>query len=88
MFVLFYLTRRGSLSRTHVNLLPRVCYSDLAPKLDGQYLFRDYETTLRYIREADSNTSRKDAPLYALWILSEHVEDLIGLIEQHLSGVG
>jgi hypothetical protein len=56
--------------------------------LDGQYLFRDYETTLAYIREADGNTSRKAAPLYALWLLSESVEDLLGLIEQHLNGVG
>jgi hypothetical protein len=70
------------------NLIPRVCYSDLAPKLDGQYLFRDYETTLAYIKEADGNTSRKEAPLYALWLLSESVEDLLGLIEQHLNGVG
>ena len=70
------------------NLIPRVCYSDLAPKLDGQYLFRDYETTLAYIKEADGNTSRKEAPLYALWILSENVEDLLGLVEQHLNGVG
>ena len=70
------------------NLIPRVCYSDLAPKLDGQYLFRDYETTLAYIKEVDGNTSRKEAPLYALWLLSENVEDLLGLIEQHLNGVG
>jgi len=70
------------------NLFPRVCYTDLAPKLDGQYLFRDYETTLAYIREADDNTSRKDAPLYALWILSENVEDLLGLVEQHLNAIG
>ena len=70
------------------NLIARVCYSDLAPKLDGQYLFRDYETTLAYIKEADGNTSRKEAPLYALWLLSESVEDLLGLIEQHLNGVG
>ncbi len=70
------------------NIIPRVCYSDLVPKLDGQYLFRDYETTLAYIKEADSNTSRTDAPLYALWLLSENVEDLLGLVEQHLNGVG
>ncbi len=65
-----------------------VCYSDLVPRLDGQYLFRDYKTTLAYIKEADSNTSRSEAPLYALWILSEHVEGLIGLVEKHLTGVG
>src|SRR2546427_11356768 len=70
------------------DLCPTVCYSDLVPKLDGNYLFRDYETTLAYIKEADSNTSRSDAPLYALWILSENVEDLLGLIQQHLSGEG
>lgn len=70
------------------DLFSRVCYSDLAPNLDGQYLFRDYATTLAYIKEADSNTSRSEAPLYALWLLSEHVEDLLGLVEQHLGGVG
>ena len=70
------------------DLFQTVCYRDLVPRLDGQYLFRDYETTLAYIREADGNTSRKKAPLYALWLLSEHVEDLLGLIEQHLAGVG
>ncbi len=70
------------------DLCPTVCYSDLVPKLDRQYLFRDYETTLEYIKKADSNTSRSDAPLYALWILSEKVEDLIGIIEQHLSDAG
>jgi hypothetical protein len=70
------------------DLCPRVCYSDLVPNLNGQYLFRDYETTLAYIKEADSHTSRSEAPLYALWILSEHVEDLLGLVEQHLNGVG
>jgi len=70
------------------NLCPTLCYSDLVPKLDGEYLFRDYETTLNYIKKADSNTSRSDAPLYALWILSENVEDLLGLIQWHLNGEG
>jgi hypothetical protein len=70
------------------DLFQAICYRDLVPRLDGQYLFRDFETTLAYIREADDNTSRKKAPLYALWLLSEHVEDLLGLIEQHLAGVG
>ena len=73
---------------TKDDLFQAICYRDLVPKLDGQYLFRDYETTLAYIREADGNTSRKKAPLYALWLLSEKVEDLLGLIEQHLTGVG
>lgn len=70
------------------DLCPTVCYSDLVPKLDGQYLFRDYETTLAYIKQADCNTSRSAAPLYALWILSENVEDLLGLVQQHLEGNG
>jgi len=67
------------------NLCPTICYSDLVPKLDGEYLFRDHDTTLDYIKKADSNTSRSDAPLYALWILSEKVEDLLGIFQQHLS---
>ncbi len=68
------------------DLLPTICYSDLVPKLDGQYLFRDYETTLAYIKEAIGSTSRGDRPLYALWILSENVEDLLGIVQSHLEG--
>ena len=73
---------------TRDDLFQAICYRDLVPNLDGQYLFRDYETTLAYIREADRNTSRFGAPLYALWILSENVEDLLGLVERHLKGEG
>lgn len=69
------------------DLLPAICYSDLVPKRDGQYLFRDYETTLAYIKEAIRNTSRIDAPLYAFWVFSENVEDLRTLVESHLGGI-
>jgi hypothetical protein len=41
------------------------------PKLDGQYLFRDYETMLDYVKIACDNTFREKAPLYPLWLLSE-----------------
>ena len=68
------------------DLLPAICYSDLAPRLDGQYLFRDYETTLAYIKEAIRNTSRLEAPLYALWILSEKVENMLALVDPYLDG--
>ena len=68
------------------DLFQAICYRDLVPELDGAYLFRDYETTLAYIKEADRNTSRYDASLYPIWILSENVEDLVGLIQKHLSG--
>jgi hypothetical protein len=61
-----------------------VCYKDLAPKLDGKYLFRDYETTLEYIKKAASNTAKSEAPLYALWIFSETVESLTGLVQRYL----
>jgi hypothetical protein len=61
-----------------------VCYRDIIPKLDGKYLFRDYETTLKYIKKASSNTAKSKAPLYAIWILSENVESLTGLVEGHL----
>lgn len=50
------------------------------PKLDGQYLFRDYETTLHYVKIACDNTAREKVPLYALWLLSEKVEDLASLL--------
>jgi hypothetical protein len=62
-----------------------MCYRDLMPRLDGQYLFRDLETTMEYIRKASDNTAKSDAPLYAFWILPETVEDLIGLVEGDFS---
>ncbi len=55
------------------------------PKLGGQYLFRDYETTLQYVKIACDSTAREEAPLYALWLLSEKVEDLANLLEGDLS---
>jgi hypothetical protein len=61
------------------------CFLDFMPKLDGQYLFRDYETTLQYVKIACDNTARVEAPLYALWLLSEKVEDLASLLEGDLS---
>jgi hypothetical protein len=67
------------------DLLPAICYSDLMPGSDGKYLFRDYETTLGYIKEAIRNTSRGEAPLYALWILSENVEDLLSMVQSYLA---
>lgn len=54
------------------------------PGLDGNYLFRDYETTLYYVKIASSSTARVTAPLYALWIQSEKVEDLASLLEGDL----
>jgi hypothetical protein len=64
-----------------------VCYRDMVPKLDGQYLFRDYETTLAYIKEAIRNTTKSEAPLYAFWVLSENVAGLNDLLVQwHLGG--
>lgn len=63
-----------------------VCYRDMVPKLDGKYLFRDYETTLAYIQEAIGNTTKSEAPLYALWIISEKVGSLTALVERYLGG--
>ena len=61
------------------------CYLDFMPKLGGKYLFRDYETTLQYVKIACDNTAREIAPLYALWLLSEKVEDLASLLEGDLN---
>jgi hypothetical protein len=66
------------------DLLPAICFSDLAPRQDGQYLFRDYDTTVAYVKEAIRNTSRLASPLYAVWILPEKVEDMLDLVEPHL----
>ena len=55
------------------------------PKLDGKYLFRDYETTLQYVKIACDNTARVEAPLYALWLLSEKVEALASLFDGDLN---
>lgn len=63
----------------------QVCYRDFTPNMDGKYLFRDYETTLHYIKTACANTARKKAPLYALWILSEKLGDLAGFVKGDLS---
>jgi hypothetical protein len=70
------------------DVCPTLCYNDLVPGTDEQYLFRDYETTLSYIKHADSNSSRIDMPLYPIWILSEKVEDLTEIVERHLSDAG
>src|SRR5262249_42490198 len=61
------------------------CFLDFMPKLDGKYLFRDYETTLQYVKIACNNTAREEAPLYALWLLSEKVEDLANLFDADLN---
>ncbi len=66
------------------DLLPAICFRDLLPGADEKYLFRDYETTLGYIKEAIRNTSRGKTPLYALWILSEDVEDLLSIVQSYL----
>jgi hypothetical protein len=63
-----------------------VCYRDLAPNLDGNYLFRDYDITLEYIKQANRNTAKSEAPLYALWLLSATVEDLADLVQWHFEG--
>jgi len=67
---------------------PTATYSDIDPKLNGKYLFRDYETTLAYIRQADRNSSRREAPLYPIWVLSERLEDLVALVQEHLNEGG
>jgi len=69
------------------DLLPHICYSDLVPKLDGQYLFRNYDTTLAYIKGAVRQTSRIEAPLCALWILSEKDDVLRTAVEHRLGGM-
>jgi len=60
------------------------CYQDVVPKLDGHYLLSDYDTTLRYVKAACDTTARGRDPLYALWLLSEHIEDLICLLDGDL----
>ncbi|HEX7735301.1 MAG TPA: hypothetical protein VF458_10560 [Ktedonobacteraceae bacterium] len=64
-----------------------VCYKDLVPELDEKYLFRDYETTLEYITKATSNTVKSEAPLYALWLLSETeivTAESLALVQRYL----
>ncbi|MGI9057513.1 MAG: hypothetical protein ACR2H5_02960 [Ktedonobacteraceae bacterium] len=61
------------------------CFLDFMPKLDGKYLFRGYETTLQYVKIACDSTAREEAPLYAFWLLSEKVEDLVSLFEGDLN---
>ena len=61
------------------------CFKDFMPKLDDKYLFRDYQTTLEYVKIACDNTARGKVPLYALWLLSEKVEDLASILEGDLN---
>jgi hypothetical protein len=68
------------------DLLPAICYSDLVPGDNGQYLFRNYETTLAYVRDAIQNTDRKKIPLWALWLLSENIEDFLAMVQSYLDG--
>ncbi|EFH90307.1 hypothetical protein [Ktedonobacter racemifer] len=63
-----------------------ICYRDMVPKMDGEYLFRDYETTIEYIKKAISNTAKSAAPLYALWVLPETMDGLEGIVERYLGG--
>ncbi|GHO66552.1 hypothetical protein KSC_054440 [Ktedonobacter sp. SOSP1-52] len=63
-----------------------ICYKDMVPKLDGEYLFRDYETTIEYIKKAISNTAKSAAPLYALWVLPETMDGLEGFVARYLGG--
>jgi hypothetical protein len=60
-----------------------VCYRDFVPGLDGQYLFGDFETTLEAIKTANSNSSKGVVPLYALWILSDTVEEMSVYVAWH-----
>jgi len=61
------------------------CYRDIMP--NGEYLFGDFETTMEVIQTAISNTTKSVAPLYALWLLSEHVENLVEIVDRHLDEV-
>lgn len=68
------------------------CYNDFCPQLDGNYLFGDYMTTLRYINIADKNTSRiskneGENPLYAIWLLPVNLEDFRDAIQGNLEGI-
>ena len=71
--------------KPHNNVPLDVCYRDFMPNLDGNYLFRDYETTLDRIKEASSNTVKSKAPLYAIWIPKDAPP--ASLVEQDLGGL-
>jgi hypothetical protein len=62
-------------------------YCDFMPNLDGNYLFGNYETTLRYINTADKNTSRSKDPLYPIWLLPTEVEALANFLQRDLEGI-
>ncbi len=65
-----------------------VCYRDLVPKLDGNYLFGDYQTTLDCIRKADGGTSRKASPLYPIWVLPADATGMASLVQGDLLQAG
>jgi hypothetical protein len=61
------------------------CYRAIMP--NGEYLFGDFETTMGVIQTAINNTAKSVAPLYASWLLSDQVEDLVEIVDRHLDGV-
>jgi len=60
--------RRYTLTRNSIPI--HACYRDFMPKMDGTYLFGNYETTLGRIREACSSAGKYHTPLHAIWLLS------------------
>lgn len=81
-------TRRMEIKRQRWEpdgICSNACYRDIMP--NGEYLFGDFETTMQVIQTAISNTAKSVAPLYALWLLSERVEDLAEIVDRHLDGV-
>ena len=81
-------TRRMGIKReiwSPDGICANACYRDIMP--NGEYLFGDFETTMGVIQTAIGNTAKSVAPLYALWLLSERIEDLIEIVDRHLDGV-
>lgn len=60
------------------------CYRDLVPRLDGNYLLGNYQTTVEQIAKANANTSRKGSPLYPIWILPAGVSQMGPLSQEDL----
>lgn len=69
--------------------IPRnACYRDLVPKLDGNYLFGDYQTTVDCIAQADCHTARKGSPLYPIWVLPADANSMAFLVQGDLMLTG
>jgi hypothetical protein len=58
------------------------------PKMDGNYLLGDYQTTVEQMVKANANTTRKGSPLYPIWIVPVDAQHMASLVQGDLVQAG